>query len=94
MKNVVAILLAVSAQLCTAGGITVREGDADPKGKMSSVSANDKPFYMIDAREGHIYMSAPFIGGGSGLGWWMLEGRGVWYRPLYWPWKAGTVQRE
>ena len=60
-------------------------------GKLVSESASSKPFYMLDAAEGSIYTMAPFIGAGYGLGWRHLEGRGVWFRPLYWPWKPGFV---
>lgn len=63
-------------------------------GKMESVNANDKPFFMLDAQAEQLYLAAPFIGAGYGLGWRILEGRGVWYRPLFWPWKAGTVRLE
>lgn len=55
-------------------------------------NVNDKPFYMIDAEQDRIYRPAPFIGAGYGLGWRHLESRGVWYRPLFWPWKQGEVQ--
>lgn len=54
--------------------------------------ANQRPFYMLDAREDQIYGSAPFIGAGYGLGWMHLRARGIWYRPLYWPWKSGKMQ--
>ncbi len=54
--------------------------------------ANPRSFYMLDAEEDRIYRAAPFIGAGYGLGWSHLRGRGIWYRPLYWPWKQGTVQ--
>lgn len=50
-----------------------------------------KAFCMLDAQEDRIYMAAPFIGAGYGLGWKLQEGRGIWYRPLFWPWKQGTV---
>ena len=49
-------------------------------------------FYMLDVDQDHIYMAAPFIGAGYGLGWSHLQSRGAWYRPIYWPWKAGMVQ--
>ena len=49
-------------------------------------------FYMLDVDQSHIYTAAPFIGAGYGLGWSHLQSRGVWYRPIYWPWKAGMVQ--
>ena len=61
-------------------------------GKMMANAANALPFYMLDADDDHIYTYAPFIGAGYGLGWRFLEGDGEWYRPLYWPWKRGTVQ--
>ena len=61
-------------------------------GKMIGTEAHAKPFCMLDAQENQIYLSAPFIGAGYGLGWRILEGRGIWYRPLFWPWKAGTVR--
>ena len=47
---------------------------------------------MIDVFPNMVYSAAPFVGPGMGLGWAMLEGRGVWYRPLFWPWKQGEVQ--
>lgn len=25
------------------------------------------------------------------MGWRMLEGRGTWFSPLYWPWEPGFV---
>jgi hypothetical protein len=49
-------------------------------------------FYMLDVDQSHIYTAAPFIGAGYGLGWSHLQSRGAWYRPIYWPWKAGMVQ--
>lgn len=61
-------------------------------GKASFENANPKPFYLLDARENGIYTAAPFVGAGYGIGWRFLEGRGVWYRPLFWPWKPGKVQ--
>jgi len=60
-------------------------------GEMQSESAHAKPFYMLDAEEKVLYIAAPFIGGGLGLGWSILAERGVWYRPIYWPWKPDTV---
>lgn len=47
---------------------------------------------MIDVFPDRIYAPAPFIGPGGGLGWMMLEGKGDWYRPLFWPWAQGEVQ--
>lgn len=61
-------------------------------GEMLFTEITPRPFYMLDANEKQIYRSAPFIGAGYGLGWSHLQGRGIWYRPLYWPWKAGEVQ--
>ena len=61
-------------------------------GKLSCERAATKPFYMLDAEESRIYMAAPFIGAGYGMGWRLLESRGVWFRPVYWPWKQGEVQ--
>ena len=58
-----------------------------------SVDASSRPFSMLDAEEDRLYVAAPFIGAGQGLGWSILEERGIWYRPLYWPWKPGTVRR-
>ena len=63
-------------------------------GKMIGTEAHARPFYMLDAQGDQLYLSAPFIGAGYGLGWRVLEGRGIWYRPLFWPWKAGTVRLE
>lgn len=53
---------------------------------------NERPFCMIDANEDRIYLPAPFIGAYYGLGWQYLRAWGIWYRPLYWPWKSGEVQ--
>lgn len=47
---------------------------------------------MIDVFPDRIYLPVPFIGPGMGLGWKMLEGKGFWYRPLFWPWAQGEVQ--
>ncbi len=63
-------------------------------GKMIGTEAHAKPFYMLDAQGDRLYLAAPFIGAGYGVGWRILEGRGTWYRPLFWPWKAGTVRFE
>lgn len=60
-------------------------------GKPVFENANRKPIYMLDACEDRIYIAAPFIGAGFGLGWSYLEGQGVWYRPVFWPWKQGKV---
>ena len=61
-------------------------------GKLECEDAARKPFYMLDAEEDRIYMMAPFIGAGYGLGWKHLESSGIWFRPVYWPWKQGEVQ--
>ena len=61
-------------------------------GKLECEDVAEKPFYMLDAEEDRIYMMAPFIGAGYGIGWRILEGRGIWFRPVYWPWKQGEVQ--
>lgn len=61
-------------------------------GKMQFEETNERPFCLTDAREDSIYVAAPFIGGGYGLGWSHLRAQGTWYRPLFWPWKAGTIQ--
>lgn len=55
-------------------------------------SALDQPVAMIDVFPDQIYIAVPFIGPGYGLGWKLMEGRGYWYRPLFWPWQPGTVQ--
>lgn len=55
-------------------------------------TAIEQDIALIDVFPNMIYCAAPFIGPGVGLGWAMLEGRGVWYRPLFWPWKQGVVQ--
>ena len=61
-------------------------------GKFVWESVSETPVYLLDAKEDEIYAPAPFIGGGYGLGFRHLESRGVWYRPLFWPWKQGEVQ--
>lgn len=61
-------------------------------GKLAREDVSSKPFYMLDAKVDRIYMMAPFIGGEFGRGWRMLESRGIWFRPVYWPWKQGEVQ--
>lgn len=61
-------------------------------GKLECEGVAEKPFYMLDAEEDRIYMMAPFIGAGYGIGWRILESRGIWFRPVYWPWKQGEVQ--
>ena len=61
-------------------------------GKLECEDAARKPFYMLDAEEDRIYMMAPFIGAGYGIGWKHLESGGHWFRPVYWPWKQGEVQ--
>lgn len=61
-------------------------------GKMQFEETNERPFCLTDAKEDSIYAAAPFIGGGFGLGWSHLRAKGFWYRPLFWPWKPGTIQ--
>ena len=61
-------------------------------GKLECEDVAEKPFYMLDAEDDRIYMMAPFIGAGYGIGWRILESRGIWFRPVYWPWKQGEVQ--
>lgn len=61
-------------------------------GKLECEDVAGKPFYMLDAEEDRIYMMAPFIGAGYGIGWRILESRGIWFRPVYWPWRQGEVQ--
>ncbi len=61
-------------------------------GKLECEDVAPKSFYMLDAEGNGIYMMVPFIGVGYGLGWRLLESRGVWVRPVYWPWKKGEVQ--
>lgn len=51
-----------------------------------------KNFCMLDAAEDRIYLPAPFIGAGYGLGWRYLQYQNHWYRPLYWPWKKGEIR--
>lgn len=65
--------------------LTFQNGDANYEA-LTGLTA------MIDVFPTRIYFAVPFIGPGFGLGWEVLEGRGIWYRPLFWPWKAGTVQ--
>jgi len=62
-------------------------------GRMADLAAHPRPFVMLDAKPDRVYRPAPFIGGGDGLGWRILEERGIWYRPVFWPWKPGTVSR-
>lgn len=66
--------------------LTFRDGEAvyEP--------ALDLPVAMVDVFPDQIYVAVPFIGPGYGLAWKLLEGRGYWYRPLFWPWEPGTVQ--
>ena len=61
-------------------------------GKLECEDVAEKPFYMLDAEDDRIYMMAPFIGAGYGIGWRILESRGIWFRPVYWPWRQGEVQ--
>lgn len=61
-------------------------------GKAVFNRAVDLPTVMIDTFPDRVYAPAPFIGPDYGLGWKILEGRGYWYRPLFWPWKPGFVQ--
>lgn len=61
-------------------------------GKLECEDVTSKPFYMLDAEEDRIYSRAPFIGAGYGVGWRILESQGIWFRPVYWPWKKGEVQ--
>ncbi len=66
----------------------------DIAGEASLRPIFDRDFYMIDAEKDRIYSAAPFIGAGYGLGWKFLSKKGIWYRPLYWPWKAGKVPEK
>ncbi len=66
--------------------LTFRDGEAVYE------SVLERPIAMIDVFPNMIYACAPFIGPGMGLGWKMLEGKGFWYRPLFWPWAEGEVQ--
>lgn len=76
----------VSNPVLTAHILSVKDG------KFVWDSVSEKPIYMLDAKDNKIYGPAPFIGGGYGLGFRFLESRGVWYRPVFWPWKQGVVQ--
>ena len=56
-----------------------------------------KPFDEIEPYEVRYHIGAPFIGSqfigvGYGFGRRQLESKGVWFRPLLWPWKQGFVQ--
>ena len=66
--------------------LTFKDGEA------SLEEAHGKAFAMIDAYGGGIYPKAPFIGAGYGMGWNILQGHGIWYRSLFWPWTPGRVQ--
>lgn len=61
-------------------------------GEFTSEELCTRNFYLLDADENKIYLAAPFIGGGYGLGWSHLQGRNAWQSPLFWPWEPGTVQ--
>ena len=63
-----------------------------PDGKASLVDAFPKGCAMLDADRVQLYSQAPFIGKGYGLGWSLLQGAGIWFRPLLWPWTPGHVQ--
>lgn len=76
----------VENPVLSANILTFREGKAVYE------RAIGQPIAMIDVFPDMIYAPAPFIGPGGGLGWKMLEGKGFWYRPLFWPWEQGEVQ--
>ena len=62
-------------------------------GKAVYESVGPKPIFMSDADGGGIYIHAPFIGAGNGMGWKLLEGGyGVFFRPLFWVWEPCRVQ--
>ncbi len=63
-----------------------------PDGEPTLEAAHPRGFAMNDADHAQIYPQAPFIGAGYGLGWSILQGSGIWYRPLFWPWRPGHVQ--
>lgn len=75
-----------SNPVLTASILSVKDG------KFVWDSVAEKSVYMLDARADTIYMPAPFIGAGYGIGFRLLEGQGKWYRPVFWPWKQGEVQ--
>ena len=62
-------------------------------GKTVHERIGTKPVVMSDAHDDRLYLRAPFIGAGYGMGWKMLEGAyGVFFRPLFWAWEPGFVQ--
>lgn len=75
-----------SNPVLTASILSVKDG------KFVWDSVAEKSVYMLDARADTIYMPAPFIGAGYGIGFRLLESQGKWYRPVFWPWKQGEVQ--
>ena len=76
----------VSNPVLAASILSVKDGE------FVSNPVPGKSIYMLDAKPGKIYMPAPFIGAGYGIGFRHLESRGIWYRPVFWPWKQGEVQ--
>ena len=78
-------------------GLGKIKGNANYKSAKSEDGVYDsisfiKSFCMLDAAEDRIYLPAPFIGAGVGLGWRYLQYQNHWYRPLYWPWKKGEIR--
>ena len=62
-------------------------------GKAVHERIGTKPVFMSDAHEDRLYLNAPFIGAGYGMGWKLLEGSyGIFFRPLFWVWEPGSVQ--
>ena len=62
-------------------------------GKAVHETIGAKPIAMSDAHDDRLYIHAPFIGAGYGMGWKMLEGSyGIYFRPLFWIWEPGSVQ--
>jgi hypothetical protein len=75
-----------SNPVLTASILSVKDG------KFVWDTVTGKSVYMLDAKADAIYMPAPFIGAGYGIGFRLLEGQGTWYRPVFWPWEQGKVQ--
>ena len=75
-----------SNPVLTANILSVKDG------KLIWETIFEKPIYMLDAKADIIYMPAPFIGAGYGIGFRLLESQGRWFRPVYWPWRQGEVQ--
>ncbi|MBP5319621.1 MAG: hypothetical protein J6334_01440 [Kiritimatiellae bacterium] len=86
---------------CACGFLVIEKGDGQTlwvslayfKDSEPEVEeANPKPFAMLDVDEKEVYRPVPYIG--PVYGWSYLQFVGVWYRPLFWPWKQGKEERK